>query len=540
MRDTGARAAVGGIGAALWLVGVTATAPLAGGHPLVALGQGVVEASPGWLATAAIEAFGGLAQPLLLGSLGAAFVAAGAAAGVAWPRVPAFLRDGIAVPVATLLAGTAAVLVAAGVAGLPRLAAATVLAATPVTVFGVLLSDSGPDPVGGWAHPEGRRPVLQGIGAALAAAVGINAISRVSGGGSDGTVETRELPARDDKRSRGTTTPAGSGATATGAAKVVEADAGPNDQVRVTERDDGDATGSGFGFDFAGMPAAVTPRGSHYVVDKNINPPEVDPESWTLSIGGEAASDGYGLALEDLTDHDASVERPVTMVCISNPVGGRLVSTGRWYGVPLRTLVERAGPTGSAVDVVTRSIDGYHEALPWEYVRDHPEVTVAYGLNGETLPIEHGPPARLLIPGRYGMKSTKWLEGIELSAADHGAYWEERGWNERAVVNQFSYVRAIQRRADRVAVGGMAFAGLDGIGSVEVSVDGGDTWERATLEDPIGEYAWRRWRHVVDRQRSELDVATRAVDGTGTVQTGERSRPHPDGSTGWHHLTVDV
>jgi len=228
------------------------------------------------------------------------------------------------------------------------------------------------------------------------------------------------------------------------------------------------------------------------------------------------------------------------MVCISNQVGGDLTSTGRWRGVPLRTLVEQAAPDEEVVDVVTKSADGYTEALPWTYVRNHPEVLVAYGMNGRTLSTAHGAPARLLVPGRYGMRSTKWLTEVELSTADHVAYWEERGWDEEAVINTLSYLRAVQRRGDRVAVGGVAYGGLRGVDQVEVSVDEGDTWLEADLEELPGEFAWHRWRAVTERSPGELSIQTRATDGTGEVQTKVPSQPHPAGSTGWHSKTVSL
>jgi len=545
------RAAVGGAAAAFWLAGATAAAPLSGGHPLFGLAQAVIDTSPGWLATFVIETFGKLAQPLLVAGMGATVLAFGATLGAVWDRLPP--AAGVWPAAAGLLVATAGTYVLAGVTSLPTLGVATVLAAAPAVAFLALATRRLGEPSGGQAVPTGRRPVLQGVGVALAGAAGVGAVARTVGP-QEGTDETEPLPDNTDtpeaagssadtpgpatataKRQQGTTVAATVTPTPTATPDVLR-------EERVGEITITEVEGAGqFGFDFTGMPLAVTPMDGHYVIDKNVDDPEIDASRWTLSVGGPAAEDSFELSFDDLTGHEESRDQVVTMVCISNLVGEGLISTGRWRGVPLASLVERAGPTDEAVDIVTEAADGYTEGIPWEYVRDHPEVLLAYGLDGQTLSTEHGAPARLLIPGRYGMKSTKWVTGIEISDADHEGYWDERGWDEEAVVNTLSYIRAAQRRGDRVAVGGVAYAGLDGVSAVEVSLDGGETWTEADLEDPPGEYAWRRWRHVVERQPGALDVVTRTIDGTGTRQTGEETPPHEGGgATGWHRESFEL
>ena len=529
----------GAVGALLWVTGTALVAPLAGGAPLVGLAQFVIEASPGAVSTTAIEALGKGAQPALVAGLGIAALAAGAALGAYWSRVPGSLRrPAVLVPVA--LAGTAAAV--ATVAGPSlELAAATLLGALPLVVYG--LAPGGTLSIGAPSADADRRPFLGSLGAAVLGLVGVGAVSGARtvlfpGASDEDDGGTEPLPALDGDpqaaKESGTTDGAGAGATVTATPEVSSSERTGQVTVSTAETD------ADFGFDFEGMPRPVTPLGSHYVVDKTIDDPEIDDDTWSLSVGGAAAGESYELGFDDLLDHPESTSQVVTMVCISNQVGGDLVSTGRWRGVPLRALVEQAAPDGEVVDVVTKSADGYTEALPWAYVRDHPEVLVAYGLNGRTLSTEHGAPARLLVPGRYGMRSTKWLTDVELSTADHVAYWEERGWDEEAVVNTLSYIRAVQRRGGRVAVGGVAYAGFRGVDRVEVSLDGGDTWLDADLEEPPGELAWHRWRAVTERAPGELSVRTRATDGTGEVQTKIPSQPHPAGSTGWHRKTVDL
>ncbi len=529
----------GAVGALLWVAGTTLVAPLAGGVPLVGVAQFVIEASPGAVSTTAIEALGESAQPALVVGLGITALVVGAVLGAYWSRVPtAVRRPAVLVPVA--LVGTAIAVASVADPAL-GLVAATLLGALPFVVYGLVLGGTGA--LGAPGADADRRPFLGSLGAAVLGLVGIGAVSGAPtvlfpGTNNSGGSETEPLPALDGEdaqtaKEAGTTDGAGAGATVTATPEVASSERDGQVTLSTAETD------ADIGYGFEGMPTPVTPLGSHYVVDKTIDDPEVDPGGWSLSVGG-AADSSYELRFEDLLDHPESTSQVVTMVCISNQVGGDLISTGQWRGVPLRTLVERAAPDDDVVDVVTKSADGYDEAIPWAYVRDHPDVMVAYGLNGRTLSTEHGAPARLLVPGRYGMRSTKWLTDIELSTDDHEAYWEERGWDEEAVVNTLSYVRAVQRRGDRVAVGGVAYAGFRGVDRVEVSVDGGDTWLDADLEEPPGEFAWHRWRAVTERAPGEMSIRTRATDGTGEVQTKIPSQPHPAGSTGWHSKTVNL
>jgi DMSO/TMAO reductase YedYZ molybdopterin-dependent catalytic subunit len=519
-------AVLGAGGAALWLLATSVVAPLVDRVALVGLAQFVIDNSPGALATTAIEILGKAAQPVVIAGVGLGILAAGAVAGAYWSDLP--LKYGWpAVLAPVTLFGTALFLLVAGVSAPVQLAAGTLLAAAPVLLYGWLV-DGGAGTV-----TEGRRPFLGKMGAVLLGVVGIGAVARagstVGGGDGGADVTTTALDpinrtAQEQKRA-GRTVAAGAGARQDSTAVTDKRTVG---NVVVSTADGGE-----FGFDFTGMPKQVTPLGEHYVIDKNIDDPAIDRESWTLSVGGAAARP-YELGFEDLLGHEDRVERTVTMVCISNQVGDDLISTGRWRGIPLRDLVERADPVGDVQDIVTVAADDYDEAIPWEYVREHPEVMIAYGLNGQTLDRKHGNPARLLVPGRYGMRSTKWLTEIRLDTGDHASFWERNGWDEQAVIKTLSYLRAVQRRGDRVAVGGVAYAGLRGIERVEVSYDGGDSWVEADLEEPLADLTWRRFRAVAAVDRGESELVVRATDGTGETQTQVPSEPHPDGSAGWH------
>jgi DMSO/TMAO reductase YedYZ molybdopterin-dependent catalytic subunit len=522
--------------AVVWLVGILAAAPLVGGHPLAVAAQVVIEASPGAVATLAIETLGAAAQPALMAGIAIAAVAAAAgiaafAEGYGTTRTQERrLVTAVSILVVVL---TAAGFRAAGDGVFWRWTAATALALLPPGLLRV---------AGGGHRPSvGRRRTLRNLGGAVGLAAGGAVAARSLGRpatSGDGPQPGESLDAVVQKREEGTTTPdTGRTATPSGSGEVLESRSTTENVVVSVAGADADPA---FGYDFAGMPAAIGTAADHYVVDKNVSNPSVDAERWSLSVRG-AVEESYELSFSDVVTHPEARDMTVTTACISNSVGGDLISTVEWRAVPVRALLEEAGVPDAAEDVVTLAADGYTEAIPWDAVRDREDIVLAVGMDGRTLPKEHGFPARLLIPGRYGMKSTKWVEAIEVSAGDHEGYWEARGWVEEAVVNTLSYVRGVQRRGDRVAVGGVAYGGRRGIDGVEVSFDGGDTWADADLENPPSTHAWRRFRHVAELPDSgPKDVVVRATDGVGERQTSEETGAHPGGSTGWHSVTVSL
>ncbi|MFC7142368.1 molybdopterin-dependent oxidoreductase [Halosimplex aquaticum] len=521
-----------GATAVVWLLGIFAVAPLVGGHPIAVAAQVVIEVAPGPVATVAIETLGGLAQPALMAGIG--ILAVATAAGIAAfaegygtnRRQQRLLVRAVTVVVVVL---TAAGFRAAGDGIVWRWTLATAIALAGPALLRVFREGGRPT--------VGRRRTLRNLGGAAGVAVGGGLAARSIGGTrtGEGPDPGESLDAVAEKRA-GTTTPdSGSAATPVADRGAVE-NRREVENVVVSVAD----TNADFGYEFTGMPAAVGSADDHYVVDKAVSNPNVDAGRWSLSVRG-AVAEPFELDLSALLTHAAARDMTVTTACISNVVGGDLISTAEWRAVPVRALLAEAGVADGAVDVVTRAADGYTEAIPWEVVRDREDVVLAVGMDGRTLPKAHGFPARLLIPGRYGMKSTKWVEAIEVSTGDHEGYWEARGWVEEAVVNTLSSVRAVQRRGDRVAVGGVAYAGRRGIDRVEVSLDGGDSWADAALEDPPSTHAWRRFRLVAESPDSgPKDVVVRATDGEGNRQTREETGPHPGGSTGWHGVTVSL
>ncbi len=295
--------------------------------------------------------------------------------------------------------------------------------------------------------------------------------------------------------------------------------------------------------DERGLPPALTPIGDFYVVSKNVRDPVVDASQWRLRVGG-LVQRPLELDLVALRRRPA-VRQIVTLECISNEVWGPYISNGEWIGVPLRDIVLEAGPVEPVVDVVLRAADGYSDSIPFS-VALQPAVLLAYGLNGETLPHEHGFPLRLVVPGIYGMKNVKWITEIELTPGDYQGFWQQRGWSDDARVQIHSRID-VPRGGARIPVGrplfvgGIAFAGDRGISRVELSTDGGTTWQTVEQETPLSPYAWVRWwTHWQPTSVGRYQLVVRAWDGQGVIQDGIERPPLPDGATGWHRITIEA
>lgn len=289
-----------------------------------------------------------------------------------------------------------------------------------------------------------------------------------------------------------------------------------------------------------GLSPRITSVADHYVVSKNLFDPNVRAADWSLRIGGEV-DEPLELTLDDLRALPA-VTRPSTLICVSNPVGGDLIGTSEWTGVRLADLLELAGPRSGARELVLRAADNYTDSFPLDAAMREGTI-VAYLQNGEPLTSPHGFPARVLVPGIYGMKNVKWVEEIELTSDDYQGYWQTRGWSDEAIVKTMSRIDtdvAVRLDDGRVAVGGVAFAGLRGIRSVEVSLDGGGEWLAAQVEPAPNDLSWVRWAAVIDTDRTRFDVRVRATDGEGAVQTAQPSRPLPGGADGHDRSTVRV
>jgi DMSO/TMAO reductase YedYZ molybdopterin-dependent catalytic subunit len=300
----------------------------------------------------------------------------------------------------------------------------------------------------------------------------------------------------------------------------------------------------GAGGDFDGVKALlvpdVTPTENFYITTKNAIDPTLDGATWTLSFKGMVEKP-YSINLSDLKAMQA-MERIETLACISNDVGGDLIGNGRWKGVDFAELVKRARPAANATEVIVRGADGYSDSFPLKAALENKCILV-YEMNGAPLTHKHGFPARLLIPGIYGMKNCKWITEVEFVDYDFKGYWQSRGWSDPApyqTMSRIDFPNENNIPAKPIYISGVAFAGDRHIQRVEVSTDGGNTWADARLRTPLSEFAWVQWTYPWKPAAGTYDLKVRATDGKGEVQTDREQGYFPDGATGYHTKRVHV
>ncbi|HEY7522258.1 MAG TPA: molybdopterin-dependent oxidoreductase [Candidatus Limnocylindrales bacterium] len=293
-----------------------------------------------------------------------------------------------------------------------------------------------------------------------------------------------------------------------------------------------------------GLTPIVVPNDDFYRIDTALITPRIDVAGWQLRIHGMVDRETT-LSFAELAALP-EFEQYVTIACVSNEVGDRLVGNAKWTGVRLRDILAMAGVQAGATQLVGRSVDGWTAGMPTAWVMDPArEPMIALRMNGEPLPMEHGFPARLIVPGLYGyVSATKWLAELELTTLEaFDAFWVPRGWAKEAPI-------LTQSRIDvpgygtfvppgRTAVAGVAWAPDRGISRVEVQVDDGP-WQTTTLSVPISDATWVQWRLAWDATPGRHQLAVRATDGDGVVQTADRTPPIPDGARGHHTIVVNV
>ena len=295
--------------------------------------------------------------------------------------------------------------------------------------------------------------------------------------------------------------------------------------------------------DVPGVSRFITPNDDFYRIDTALVAPQVDPDSWSLEVTG-MVDHPLELSFDDLLAMD-QVEEIVTIACVSNEVGGDLVGNARWGGVLLADLLDLAGVQAGATQIVGRSVDDWTAGFPTELALDGRPALVAITMNGEPLPVEHGFPARLIVPGLYGyVSATKWLRAVELRTwEDFDGYWIPRGWSKEGPIKTQSRID-VPGDGERVpegptAIAGVAWAPGRGVAKVEVQVDDGE-WAEAMLAPVATDLSWVQWVHRWDATAGDHEVRVRATDSTGETQTSERRPPVPDGATGFHAIEVDV
>jgi DMSO/TMAO reductase YedYZ molybdopterin-dependent catalytic subunit len=301
---------------------------------------------------------------------------------------------------------------------------------------------------------------------------------------------------------------------------------------------------AGAELDIDGITPLYTSNADFYRVDTALTVPQVDPATWSLKITGMVDKE-VTLSFQDLVNMGLD-EYSITMTCVSNEVGGGLVGTAKWLGVPIRDVLAMAGPQSGADMVLSKSVDGYTASTPLEAVTDdNRQAIFAVAMNGEPLPFEHGFPVRMVVPGLYGyVSATKWVTEIKVTTfeADE-AYWTPRGYDAEAPIKMSSRIDTPrvdkQIGAGPAKIAGVAWAQTVGIERVEVSIDNGD-WQAATLSTPINADTWVQWFVDWTATTGTHYVAVRAVDKAGNTQLEERAPIAPNGSAGWQRTLVTV
>ncbi|MFE2753117.1 molybdopterin-dependent oxidoreductase [Actinosynnema sp. NPDC059335] len=490
------------------LVGLLAVAAaLAAGHlvagvvgpsasPFLAVGDAAVDLAPTPVKDFAIRAFGTHDKLVLLLGMAVVLAAVAVAAGLLSRRSP---LPGTVLAVGLGVVGVAAVLSRPDLGQLGVLAPVAALAAG-LAVFRLLHAKAAA------GTDEHRRAFLVASGAAAVGAGLAALVGQAAGGRVDVEASRRAVGALDPASPAPPLPP--------------NAD-----------------------FAAAGTPPFITPNADFYRIDTALSVPRLRAEDWALRVHGMVDRE-LTLRYADLRRRDL-VERTVTMVCVSNEVGGPYVSTADFVGVPLRDVLLEAGVRPGADQLFSTSADGWTAGSPVDVVLEEDRgALIALGMNGEPLPAEHGFPARLVVPGLYGyVSATKWVVDLELTTFDaKRGYWLERGWAQRAPVKVMSRIDRPARRSTvsgRVVAAGVAWAQPTGVRRVEVRVDNGP-WRDTTLSDEVNRSTWRMWRVELDLAPGGHTIEVRATDEAGLTQPQARVAPIPDGATGWHSVFFTV
>ena len=292
------------------------------------------------------------------------------------------------------------------------------------------------------------------------------------------------------------------------------------------------------------LPSFVTASSDFYRVDTALTVPQLSRGDWRLRIRGMVDREAT-YSFDDLAHFDV-IETVTTLTCVSNPIGGKLISTGVWTGYRVADLLAAAGVHADADMMLSTSIDGFTAGTPVQALTDGRDALLAVGLNGQPLPIDHGYPARLVVPGLYGyVSATKWVVEMELTRFDRAkAYWTRQGWAPRAPIKTESRIdvpkddQSVPMRP--VVFGGVAWAQNRGVRAVEVRIDDA-AWQPAALGASYSNETWRLWSFPWQpKSPGKHSITVRATDNTGAVQTADRVGAVPDGATGWHTVNFTV
>ncbi|MGH3357513.1 MAG: molybdopterin-dependent oxidoreductase [Nocardioidaceae bacterium] len=461
--------------------------------PVLAIGEAVIQYTPGEIAERAIDAVGQLDKPLLVLGVVIGLIVAGGCAGVAMARS---LAAGVAAFAVLAAVPLVAVLTQDGGSG--GSAAIVVLSAVvSVVVAASMLRTARYD-------TAGRRTFLRDMALLGGAAVLVGGVGRWVGSTFSAVADAR-------------------------------------DRLRLPLRSQPTPEGVEFGVD--DIASWRTPADDFYLIDTTLAAPLIKPDDWKLRIHGMVDRE-LTLTYDQLVDRGLS-ESWITLCCVSNEVGGDLIGNTVWGGVSIKDLLDEVGVHPDADALLSTSDDGWNCGTPLAALTDGRDAMLAVTMDGAPLPVEHGFPVRMVVPGLYGyVSATKWVVDWEVTRFDDfTAYWTERGWAPEGPVKTQSRIDTPddggQVRAGTVVVGGVAWAQHRGIEKVEVSVDDGG-WQSAELARVPNVDTWVQWRLEWDAEPGEHDLAVRATDRTGAVQTSRTQGTVPDGATGHHTVSLTV
>ena len=291
-----------------------------------------------------------------------------------------------------------------------------------------------------------------------------------------------------------------------------------------------------------GLTTLFTSNREFYRIDTAISVPNIDVDSWRLKVDG-LVNNPLEFTYEELSARPI-IELDDTIACVSNEVGGTLVGNARWLGVRLDDLIREARPSSTADQIMGYSSDGFSAGFPLAAL-DGRDAMIAIGMNGEPLPLEHGFPARIIVPGLYGyVSATKWLTLIELTRFDKKqGYWVPRGWSAQAPIKTQSRIDTPQNGSylavGKAAIAGVAWAPTRGIIRVEVRVNN-EPWRDATLGPELAKTTWRQWWIDWTATPGQASISVRATDGLGLTQSSNIVPLAPNGAEGWHTISVSV
>lgn len=478
--------------------------------PLTSVGSTFIDFTPGWLKDFAIAVFGTNDKLVLLLSIGVVAAVLAAVAGIAARRS---LRTamGLVVALAIVMAACVITRSGAGAADLFPLLLGTAAGLWALRFLSSTESNAA-EPAEGKPASQAAAPNRRVFLIRSATLAGVAVVAGLAGSALTATRNT--------------------------ARAFREALKLPAPKVRAA------ALPAGVQAPVDGVTPFITPNEDFYRIDTALIVPQLDPESWALRVHGMVEEE-FSITFDELLKSEL-IESHVTLTCVSNVVGGNLAGNAKWLGFPLREVLARAKPKDGADMVLSTSSDGFSASTPLPILQDDRDAMLAIGMNGEPLPLEHGFPVRMVVPGLYGyVSATKWVVDLEVTTfAEKAGYWTSRGWSSHGPIKTASRVevpRAFARiPAGKVSIGGSAWAQSKGISKVEIQLDDG-AWQLAELAAEASVDTWRQWSYIWnDAPAGTHQVRVRAYDTAGELQIEDQAPPAPDGSTGWHSINFTV